>query len=206
MSTQDTQLLSSIKDLLAKIVDNMHPQEPIGIIGGNIQAALPYLDGWTYVLDAPPVPIPITRGGARVQMFPDWTDEEGWIVGGQIEFDDPDGHMSMTIDNLHIDASPRIMAQATESIFGIITIRANIYNPILRAFGFSAGFTIPAPYKSRVRFEAYLGNESPNATANVTLFGLAKIKINDRKAFFASLKRFAYQQSNGTRQAVTREL
>jgi hypothetical protein len=202
--SQDTQLLEGIKSLLARIADNMHPQEPIGIIGGDVQSALPFLDGWTYINEKPAPPIPIVKG-QRKSMFSEWSDEEGWTLGGQVIFDDPDAHLHFALDNLDLDSSPRLVSQVNEAVAGIVTVRTNVYNPVIKAYGFSVSISQLAPYKNRVRFEAYLGNESLNSTANVTLFQMARVKINDRKAFFASLKRFAYQQSNGTRNATVRE-
>lgn len=197
---QVVQLLTQIRDKLNSNDANTFPQQPLSILGGDLWGALPYLDGWNYDVKTLPGPLALPKGQKK-QPFPDIVNQEGWFVGVLVGFSDPDCHVTGSFDNLQIqDISPRLFIELHNPAFGAQQFKCNCYDPSINLYGLDMSVNILAPYNKRTSFSVYLGPESRNTIAYLKYITLTNIAITDRRAFFISLRKFAYQESVGRRE------
>lgn len=202
MSTAQEKTINLLEDIasqLRKVNANLPPAEPKGVLGGNLLSALPLLDGWNYFVQNLPGP-KVLRRGEPVQVFPDWKDEEGFFISGQIGGTDPDIHVNGAFDNLQLMFSIRQVQVFSDVAYGSQWFKVNCYNPVIPLFAITFGVQPLAPYNKRTAFNIFLGTESAQQTCVLTLCTFTKIIISDRKAFYRSMKRLALQQSVGIRE------
>lgn len=168
-----------------------------GIIGSSLFEALPFLEGWAWVVDRREQPQLLTRGAQRTRIL-DWQNERGWVIAGYIMFSDPDAMVQLTIDNMVIRTSPRGMSNVTQLQVGLSSVQGTVYDPSIGPqYGILVGAFQPLPYKSQVYWDAWLPATALNATAYMWFYALSKVLINNEKLWYESLERLGVRETQG---------
>lgn len=197
----ERELLGVLKDIKNMMVEERLIRtpppydDPIGIIGGDIKSALPFLRGWSYKTDGSSELSQLIQGAPRTRLI-EWTDEEGYVYGGYFITTNPDVNFRVLVDNVDITTSARVVSTVTSMDFGLMRFSCPIYDPALPRYAVAIAVEGLA-YRTRILIESWLPTTALDPIAYITNWAISRAFINDRKEFIRSVYEFAVRQSAG---------